>query len=177
MLFSIGDTGGFMVNGFDIAYDSQTFSQPSGQKFTASIGQGYSSPGDKYAVRYYPNPSLASGVDKADKRFVINFVKKKDLEEDTAIVLLTDGLQQSPDWLRFVSNPISPKIKNVRGAIADIYERALKWDMEIGEKYSQYSPDDKSIVIIKKSQPVGAGTMVLSGVAGQLEEKTKVSAG
>lgn len=148
MLFSIGDTASFVVDEFDIICDSFTSCQHEGD-VTQGIGQGYMKIGVDATGAFSPAPRAGHY-----NRMKVNFVPKKNLAgQDFSLAILTDGLQQSKDWLGLTTHPLTLNIKDTRAAIRSIYERSLKWDESAKKIWPYYEPDDKSIVVIKKEKP------------------------
>lgn len=151
MLFSVGDSGGYIVDEFDLVDNSTTICPLDGKK-TSAIGCNFLK-GSKEVQLLFPANSrrVVDGVEQLVKSIAINFIEKKTLDgEDYALVLLTDGLMQTANWLRTTSNSVSSNIGNTRKALQIMYNRALKHDLEYKKSDPRYNPDDKTMVIIKK---------------------------
>lgn len=162
MLFSVGDSGGFVVDESDIVDDSTTICLPQDNK-TSAIGCAFRDDSKQVklwvpsnSIKVADSESRTSGMSGGGRKFTekkiaLCFIEKEALAgNDFALVLLTDGLMQTPNWLRTISNSVARDIGNTRRALQHIYGRALQQDLKFKNKNPRYEPDDKTMVIIKK---------------------------
>lgn len=157
ILFGVGDSPLFMVDEIGPFQDKKTRNYEKGSNIlSAVLGWTFNDLAKEKKASLMVPPGCKFGSDGkvSSPSFIsIVFQPKKDLFGDYAIVGLTDGFGTSSKTLEEIGDTISLYIRNCRWAVKEVVEKAIKKDELRIQANPAYAPDDKTMIVIRKSAP------------------------